>query len=154
MSSKPLRWVLKRNCSASPGQLAWVLASIVAVSFVFGAGFALVGLWMVLPFIGLELLAVALAFFCYGRHAADMETLELRDGMLHVTQVDGARTHQRALPAQWVRVDHREQGAAWGVRAQVWLRAGAEQIEVGRHLRHASRGALARELRQALRASA
>jgi uncharacterized membrane protein len=38
------RWTIKRNCSATPRQLAWVFASLVAVSFVFGAGFAAFGL--------------------------------------------------------------------------------------------------------------
>jgi len=62
-------WLVKRNCSASPRQLALVFGSLVAVSFAFGAGFAAQGLWMVLPFVGLELVAVAAAFICYGRSA-------------------------------------------------------------------------------------
>jgi uncharacterized membrane protein len=35
-----MTWLIKRNCSASPTQLAAVFGSLVAVSLVFGAAFA------------------------------------------------------------------------------------------------------------------
>ena len=74
-TSEANTWLIKRNCSAGPRQLAMVFGSLVAVSFAFGLGFAAFGLWMVLPFVGLELIAVGAAFFCYGRHAADFERI-------------------------------------------------------------------------------
>jgi len=54
--------VIKRNCSASPRQLAGVFESVVAVSTAFGVACAAQGLWMVFRFVGLEALAVATAF--------------------------------------------------------------------------------------------
>ena len=65
--AEPSIWLIKRNCSASPRQLAGVLVSVVVISFAFGVAFATQGLWMVLPFVGLEVLAVAAAFIFYGR---------------------------------------------------------------------------------------
>jgi uncharacterized membrane protein len=57
----PVRcWMIKRNCSASPQQLAMVFASLVAVSFAFGVAFAAQGLWLVLPLVGIEMLAAEL----------------------------------------------------------------------------------------------
>lgn len=140
--------MIKRNCSASPIQVAWVFASIVAVSFAFGAVFAAQGLWLVLPFVGIEMLAVAAAFFCYGRRAADYERIEIGDGQVAVEKVEGSQRSLRRLPSPWTRVELQRLGRSGRVR--VWLAAGAERVEVGRHLLDARRMQLAEELRGAL----
>lgn len=57
-----MTWLIRPDFSASPTQLAVVFGSLVAVSLAFGAVFAASGLWRVLPFVGLELVAVAGAF--------------------------------------------------------------------------------------------
>jgi uncharacterized membrane protein len=141
-------WTIKRNCSASPAQLGGVFASIVAVSFGFGVVFAAHGLWLVLPFVGVELLAVAAAFFCYGRRAADYERIEIRGGEVAVEQVEGNRRSVRRLSSQWARVEVQRRGCTGMV--SVSLAAGAERIEVGRHLLDERRLRLAEELRMAL----
>jgi hypothetical protein len=61
--------VIKRNCSASPRQLAGVFVAVVAVSFAFGVAGATLGLWMVLSFVGLELRAVVAALIFRRRYA-------------------------------------------------------------------------------------
>jgi uncharacterized membrane protein len=144
-------WLFKRNCSASPTQLAAVFGSLVAVSFAFGAVFAVLGLWMVLPFVGLELVAVAVAFLCYGRHAADIERIELVEDRLTVERVEADRRHRWDFDPRRVRVEVDEQGRGLGARVQVRLASRGEQIEIGRHLLDEKRAELARELRTALR---
>lgn len=139
-------WTIKRNCSASPRQLALVFASIVATSFAFGAAFAAHGLWLVLPFVGLEVLAVAAAFIVYGRHAADYERIELRDGVVTVRRVEGTRATEWRARSAWTRIE--------AEAARVYLAAHGARIEVGRHLANERRTALAQELRQALRTAA
>lgn len=139
----PSRWTIKRNCSAAPGQLALVFASIVAVSFVIGVGFAAYGLWLVLPFVGIELLAVAFAFLCYGRHAADHEHIELNSGWLAIRRVDGTQQSQWRFAAPWVRIEQD--------RSRVFVAAHGQRVEVGRHLRSTRRAVLADELKLALR---
>jgi uncharacterized membrane protein len=145
-----MTWLIKRNCSASPMQLAAVFGSLVAVSFAFGAVFAALGLWMVLPFVGLELVAVAAAFLCYGRHAADVERIELDAGRLSVERVEAQRRTRWELDARRVRVEVDERGKGWGARVRVCLASRGEQIEIGRHLLDANRLRLASELRTAL----
>ena len=141
-------WTIKRNCSASPAQVAWVFASIVAVSFAFGAVFAAQGLWLVLPFVGIEMLAVAAAFFCYGRRAADYERIEIGGDEIAVEKVEGSQCTVRRLPSPWARVELQRLGRTG--RVTVWLAAGAQRIEVGRHLLDARRMQLAEEMRMAL----
>jgi uncharacterized membrane protein len=154
MSDPAFRWTLKRNCSASPRQLALVFGSIVAVSFVFGAAFALLGQWLILPFVGLELLAVATAFVCYGRHAADFEQIELQGGEVRVERHEGACVERAHLALPWARVEMDEAGHGWMQRVRLYLVAPGARVEVGRHLPDQRRRALARELRQALHVAA
>lgn len=146
MNDHAICWTIKRNCSASPRQLALVFASIVALSFAFGAAFAAQGLWLVLPFVGLEVLALAAAFFVHGRHAADYERIELRDGVVTVRRVDGARVAEWRARSAFTRVESEA--------ARVYLAAHGARVEVGRHLVHDRRATLAEELKQALRTAA
>lgn len=139
-------WTIKRNCSASPKLLALVFASIIAISFIIGAAFAYHGLWLVLPFVGLEVLAVAAAFFVYGRHAVDYERIELRDGVVTVRRVEGTRATEWRARSAWTRVE--------AEAARVHLAAHGARVEVGRHLAHDQRATLVQELRQALRTAA
>lgn len=148
-----MTWLIKRNCSASPTQLAAVFGSLVAVSFAFAAAFAALGLWMVLPFVGLELVAVAAAFLCYGRHAADVERIELANDKLTVERVEADRSRRWEFDPRGVRVEVDERGKGLGVRVHVRLTSRGEQVEVGRHLLDEKRAALARELRTALKSA-
>ena len=154
MPAQPTSWTVKRNCSASPAQLATVFASLVGVSFVFGVVFATLGLWLILPFVGLELIAVAIAFVCYGRRAADFERITLSPPQLHVERADGARTLHWNFPLAATRIEVEEEGAGWMHRVHVWIVSRGERVEVGRHLPVDRRGDLAREMRAALRGTA
>jgi uncharacterized membrane protein len=152
--SKTTTWLIKRNCSASPRQLAVVLLSLIGISFTFGAGFAIFGLWMVLPFVGLELIAVAIAFVCYGRHATDFERIVLSDGHLNVERIEGGQCIAVRFESPWTRVELRERGLAPGARVLVEVVSGGRRVEVGRHLLDEKRRVLARELRTALASAA
>ena len=143
-------WLIKRNCSASPTQLAAVFGSLVAVSFAFGAAFAMLGLWMVLPFVGLELVAVAAAFLWYGRHAADVERIELAGDKLTVERIEADRRRRWEFDRRRVRVEVEERGKGLGASVRVRLASRGEQIEIGSHLMDEKRAVLARELRTAL----
>lgn len=145
-----MTWLIKRNCSASPTQLAAVFGSLVAVSLAFGAVFAALGLWMVLPFVGLELVAVAAAFLCHGRHATDAERIELAGDRLTVERIEAERSRRWEFDRRRVRVEVDERGAGMGARVRVHVASRGEQVEIGRHLLDAKRAALARELRTAL----
>ena len=53
----------------SPAGLATAFAALAALTLAIGAGFAVVGAWLVLPFAGLEVLMLGVAFFVYARRA-------------------------------------------------------------------------------------
>jgi uncharacterized membrane protein len=154
MSDPAFRWIIRRNCSASPRQLALVFASIVGLSFLIGIAFAAFGLWLVLPFVGLELLAVAAAFIGYGRHAADFERIELDAGLVRVERHVGSTVDRTQLAASWTRVELDENGQGPLARVRLFMVAHGRRIEIGRHLPDARRRRLAQELKQALRLAA
>ena len=53
----------------SPAGLAMAFAALAALTLTIGVGFAAIGAWLVLPFAGLEALALAAAFFVHARRA-------------------------------------------------------------------------------------
>ena len=52
------------------------------MSFAIRVAFALYGAWPILPFVGLEVAALAAAFHVNGRHATDYERIAFADGAL------------------------------------------------------------------------
>lgn len=53
----------------SPAGFAAVLAALALLVLTIGAGFALAGAWLVLPFAGLEVLMLGAVFLAYARRA-------------------------------------------------------------------------------------
>jgi uncharacterized membrane protein len=143
-------WLIRRDCSAGARQLALVFASLVAVSITSGVAFAAQGLWMVLPFVGLEIVAVAAAFRAYGRHAADFERIELREGRLFVAKSEGSRRLEHVFDLPWVRVDMQKRGVDLGTGVRLERVSAQQRVEIGRYLVDVKRAALGREIRAAL----
>ncbi|MCO5119363.1 MAG: DUF2244 domain-containing protein [Burkholderiaceae bacterium] len=139
------QWVLTRNCALAPRQLGACIAALVAVTLLIGAVFASCGYWMVLPFAGVETLALAASFLVYSRHAADRERIVAAGDRLVVEWTCGMRVSRIERIAKWVRVDY-------GGRREdlVRLVVGGSTIEVGRYVPGERRGMLAHELRSVL----
>lgn len=139
-------WLLKRNCSLTPAQLLAFFASICVVSLGIGAMFWLQGAPLVMPFAGLELVAVATALLLYARHATDREAIVLRPGSLVVERASGRHVERVEFAPAWVRVEPEH-----GDRSLVELSGQGQRISVGRFVRPEMRRQLAEELRWALR---
>ena len=139
--------VVKRNCSISPHGLLRVFVLLAGVAIGIAIGFALLGAWLILPFAGLEIVALGAAFLLNGRHAADYERIELAGGRLTVEQAVAERTARIELDARLARVQLAEETG----RARVLLRAPGGEFEIGRHLDAETRVELAAELAKRLR---
>jgi uncharacterized membrane protein len=137
---------MKRNCSLSPRQVGWFYLSIVSVSLAIALFFAWQGSWLVLPFAGLEMLALGFALLVYARHATDYERVCILDGMLVVETASGSRVTREVFNPQWVRVEPGE-----SLRSLVMLRCGEREVRVGCYLEPYRRHRFAQELAAALR---
>lgn len=124
----------------SPQALLGVFAALATVVLVIGAAFAAGGAWLVLPFAGLEVLALGVAFFLYARHAADYERIELEPGRVAIEVTEGGRTTRYELHGARLSMEH----------GRLVLRAAKEETEIGRYLGAEARAELAAELQQKL----
>ena len=140
MSTVPFSLVLKRNCSMSPKALAGVFAALALAVLAIGAGFAVAGAWLVLPFAGVEVLLLGAAYVFYARHAADYERIELESGHHRVEVAAGERTARYQMDGARVFLEE----------GRVVLRDAKEELEIGRHLGAEARAELAAELRKRL----
>lgn len=134
---------LKRNCSISPAGLAGVFAALALIVLAIGIAFAFVGAWMVLPFAGLEVLLLGVAFVMYARRAADYERIELESGRLTVEVAEAQKMLRYQVDVRFARLCLEKE--------HVVLRGAGEQLELGRHLDAQSRIRFAAELQKRLR---
>ncbi|HEY3596509.1 MAG TPA: DUF2244 domain-containing protein [Paraburkholderia sp.] len=139
-------WLMKRNCSVSPRQFVWFYVSLALFSLAIAFLLVLCGAWLVLPFTGVELLALGVAFAVYARHAVDYERIRLYPNRLVVEQVSAEQVTQFEFNPRWVRV---EPGTA--PRDRIKLVSRGESIVIGLHLAQYRRAEFANELRRWLR---
>ncbi len=144
MSSR--EWVLKRNCSIAPRQLAMVYAALCSVSLTVAVFFTLRGAWYILGFAVLELAAVGLAFFHYGRHATDRERIVLNEDTLLIELIQAEQASPHRLTLRTVRVALPD-----AQRGLIVVEAAGVKVEIGRFLTTWRRREFARELAQAVR---
>jgi uncharacterized membrane protein len=134
------------NRSLGPAGRRFALGAIAATTFGV-AGFAVsIGAWPVMPFAGLEVVLLALAFHVVQRHDADYERVEVDE---HEVIVEGrhARAPFRFVANRaWTRL---VVGLEHG-RCTLQLAYGGRRVPLGRMMSDAERRRLARELRARL----
>ncbi|MFM1987055.1 MAG: hypothetical protein RJA99_12 [Pseudomonadota bacterium] len=141
-SAQQQEWLLKRNCSLAPRQLAAIFGALAAVSLSIAAVFATRGAWLVLPFACIEVLALGAAFVVYARHAADYERIVLCRDCLLVETCRGDRLRREQCAPAWTRVEYS------GTRRElIGLVVAGRRIEVGRYVPESERRDLAAQLR-------
>ena len=110
VSGQNIQWFLRRNCSVSPAQLGGLFLSLCLVSLGIGAVFWSQGAVLVMPFVGLELVAVGVAFWVFARHASDGERISLEGSRLVVELESGGRLQRAEFNRDWVRVEPKNGG--------------------------------------------
>jgi uncharacterized membrane protein len=143
-----VQWVLRRNCSLTPGQLGGFYLSMCLVSLLIACGFALNGAPVVLWFAGIELLLLAVALLVHARHATDADTVTLAGQVLTVEQSCGNACTATQFRTPWLSVE-----PLHGDGSLIELAGQGQAVRIGRFLRPEVRAEFARELRSALRAS-
>jgi uncharacterized membrane protein len=132
----------RRDCGIVFGSLA-VFSLIVAVVF------AALGAWLILPFAGLEAMALYLAFDWVVRHSDDSESLAIRGDAVMLAVRENASTRHYEFNRVWVKlVVERRAHSTQSVRLA--LRSHGKEVEVGRYLDDGGRQRLARELKARL----
>ena len=145
METESRSWVLKRNCVMTPRQLLGAFAVLGAGSIAVSTAWALSGAWLVIPFMLIELTALAVAFLVYSRHVNDGEKITLDGAKVRVDVTEGVKTETLELPRQWLRCV-RDSGHQGLVR----LRSQQSELVVGRCASPVNRERFYREFRSAI----
>jgi uncharacterized membrane protein len=139
--------VARRNNSLSSTGRFLVFAFIFIVSVGIAAAFAVLGAWLILPFAGIEMLVLYVAFRYVDRHAADYERIAIDDDTVKVEFLEAGRTRSHALSSYWARVVVDPDGS------RLALRSHGRELEIGRYMSDEQRLDLARTLRRRLHAA-
>lgn len=144
-------WLARPNASLTRRGRRLLFAGIAAVSLFIAFAFALLGAWLVLPFAGLELLALAAALGHLERHATDFEAVRLHAGHLSVEVRDGETCTQQDCAACWMRFFLCRPPEAGATRLR--FRAHGRHIDIGRWMSEEQLRAMAAELKSTARAA-
>ena len=140
-------YTARRNNSLSSSGRRLVFWFILVVSVGIAAGFSLIyGAWPMLPYAGLEMAVLYVAFRYMDRHAADYERITIRGNSIAVEVQEGAKVTRLEVNRHWTRVVCDDGGG------RLVLRSHGREIEVGRHLCEERRLEMGRELARELRA--
>jgi uncharacterized membrane protein len=136
--------------SLPPRGFAWLMGGLAALGFCTGIGFVAAGAWPVMPFFGVDVALLYLAFRCNYRRGRAMETIQLTERRLDVERVShrGERERWRFQPF-WVRVILEERDDGRGRR--LLLASHGNSLALGAFLSVPERQDLADSLKAALR---
>jgi uncharacterized membrane protein len=131
------------NRSLGPGGRRWVLGGIAVTALAIAGAAAAIGAWPVMPFAGLEVALVALAFRVVESHDEDFERLEIGEHEVRV-EARRARSVTRFVAHRpWAKVVVRDRG----LHCSLSLAYGGRSEPLGRLLSDEGRRALATRLR-------
>ena len=144
-SYNSFRVTFKPNSALTANNKIKVVVSLAMIPMLIGIGFSLIGAWLVLPFVGLEILALALAFYYINNHEADYESICIDSASLVVERCMAQQVSQDVINPYWVKVlQHKLPNG----ELHLYLQSHGKEIEVGRYLTREQRELLAKQLKQ------
>ena len=139
------RVTFKPNSALSATNKQKVIVLLTVIPCLIGLGFALIGAWLILPFVGLEIFALAYAFYYINSHESDYETISIEGDSLVVQRCVGQQLSQQVVNPYWVKVVRHELPNG---ELHLYLQSHGKEIEVGRYLTRKQRELLAKQLQQ------
>ncbi|MEM7304574.1 MAG: DUF2244 domain-containing protein [Pseudomonadota bacterium] len=142
------RFVVKPNCSMSWRENQILVASLAIISFGIAGGFAMQGLWVILPFVGAEILFLFGVLYWCSLKATEREVISINtDNVLIETGRDRAKkSHQ--LQRAWTKVELYPPMPP--ERGRLVMRSMGKEYEIGACLTEEERKSLAHSIKQAL----
>jgi uncharacterized membrane protein len=128
------------------GRTLWVLLIASSASLIATAA-AATGAWLVLPFAGLDVALVWIAFRCIGRHDADYEVLSLRGHEFRWEQRHGDSLDELGGSLHWATIVRCDTDRGYEIR----LEYGGKSVELGKLMTPRQREKLDVDLGQVFR---
>lgn len=145
--------VIRPNRSLSVGGMVALFAAFGVWTLAVGAGFAFMGLWMILPFALLDILIVGLLCLWFYRHRDDCELVTVDAERVHITKRRGDVVSHCHFPRHWSRVRVDRSYTPHG-RCKLLVGSHGRFVSLGEELNDADRVVAAQELQQLLRSHA
>ncbi|MBU3602663.1 DUF2244 domain-containing protein [Polynucleobacter sp. AM-25C3] len=119
-------WLMKRNCSFSPKQVGVFYLSIVCFSLLVATYFLLIGVWMVIIFTSIEILALTFALYIYSRHALDYEKITIVGKQLLFERSWGGKVQSHEFNTIWTKLVRSE-----STGRDLVLKTSAQEVPIG-----------------------
>ena len=123
------------------------LALISAVSLSIAGWFTWQGAWIILPFAGLELTALAVALYVVSARGLERETISIADDRLEICKGRREIQYRTSLQRCWAKIRLEPASHAW-YPSRLMIRSHGKSTEVGSFLADDEKQYLARELIQ------
>ncbi len=96
--------VARPNSSLSAKGRVYAVVIIAAISLAVALGFSLIGAWLVLPFAGIELLAIGYAFYYIHCHSQDYESIVIEGDQISVEKKSYKAVSKMVFNRYWAKV--------------------------------------------------
>ena len=143
------RWVVQPTRSMTWGEAKIFITAVTIVSIAIGAWFYAHGYPLVLPFSGLEALAVAIAFYIVLRDGENREVISLFAERVVVEKGRNRPDTREEFDRAWARVELSHSPRRW-YPSRLSIASHGLFVEVGHFLTNGEREALASELINAI----
>lgn len=139
--------VLSPNLSVSWRDNILFLYVVCSIALCIGISFSLLGMWMVLPFTGLEVIALVAVVYYVAHKCHRIEVISVADGCVRVEQ--GYTRPQSSWSSElfWTRLIVLPQDRPWH-SLRIYLRGRDSQVEIGTFLNDDDKRILIKQLRQ------
>ena len=137
--------ILRPNCSLGWRATVYFLAIMMALSFTIGLAFTLQGLWLVLPFTGIEMGVLTISCYWVVRRGYTQEVLEFWP---HEVTLEGGHARpewHRRWQRFYTKVCIEPPRNPWHP-VRIYLQHRGETIEIGQFLSQAEKSTLIRDL--------
>ncbi len=149
-SGKACRFIIRPNRSlGTKGKIVFFLLVCLA-SIGIAVRFWLLGAWMVMPVVLLEMLVLGIAFYLVEKASRDVETIHLSNEMLRVTRTVKSVVDEWRFQPYWVQVVLRSDRIGW-YPTHLSLRSHGKSVEIGACLTDEEREELSVSLKEGLR---
>ncbi len=146
--------ILKPNNSLSPEGTVKVVMALFVIVLLVSIGFSLIGAWLVLPFAGIEIVALAYAFYSVYLHSNDYESITIVGDEVLVEKKNDKDLTMMIFQRYWAQISVRDvmQGSGKGSKRVLFISSHGKEVEFGKYfINDGQRTMFARELREKLR---
>jgi len=144
------RFTIYQNQSLSKRGNQIFFLTILCVSFIIALAFAGQGLWLIIPFAGVEMLALGFALYCCMNKLSRVETITVSDKEVSLDVRQQNREQSScSFPKAWARATVLAPKTITQ-RRQLWLEGNRAKVEIGAFLDDREKVKLASAINQSI----